>query len=332
MFKVTTKKKRGGCMMEEKNLKLQNQLVLSIRYARLKEEIKNITKIIDTEKAKEGLAKLVVDKKRLNRYEERIKEIKKEIENIEIKYKQKQYMLYIEKEVFNKIMSKLSKKDDFNMLKYEIAIKVILDGTCDFNNTKGFLENLSQELFNNKTTFVDLMGKLEDIYCKIKGIKQPLMPDLRFDMEKIGLSPVAKTVQALGLTGGVVAVKKVFEIPKYFKPGIMIAGGIGLGAVSMIAGINSIHKNKVSKQIKKMSSNDLECTLCEIALCIKQASTIMKTEFELKKYYSKLMELVNKTRTMISQELFEKWINKKENEKKIELLNNFDNYVVDFVK
>ena len=318
-------------------LKMQNQLVLSIRYARIKEEIANIEKNIINEKSKEGIAKLMVDKKKIVKNEEYIKDLKKEIENIEENYKPKYYNQYIDIEIFRKKLSKLSKEHNFIMLKYEIAIKVILDGSCEFNTTNNFLEKLSMELFNKKTIFYTLMDNLEEVYCKIKGINAPQIPELKSGIETIGFTPVVQKVKSIGLIAGVVSAKKnvdvvkdvVFRIPRYFKPGLAIITATGIAGG--LIGVDIIKRNKISKQIKSLTSEGLEYTLCEVALCILQASNNLD-DYELKKYFNQLMILINKSRDVVYQDLYMKWLNKTECQNKLKLYNNFDNYVINFIK
>lgn len=379
-------------MREKKILNIQNLLVLSIRYARLKEEIKIATNFIERDKEKVGLAKIGVDKK-IKHNEDYIKEVQKEIDAIELECKPKYYNQYIEKDKFDKNLKILSKESNFKTLKYEIAIRVILDGSCDYTYTDEFLEKLALELFNSKTTFMVLRDNLEKVYRRIHNMKTPirlkgdkdtfedneqlepylesnskeskgkLLPALSttddsksnesiddgsskkpmldpkklfcaFNVVKHIIAPKGKDtseqVDETIIQAGATAVRK-FMLPKYFKAGLVITAA-SIATVGVIAGIDKVDTTIVFKKIKNVDIKSFEYVLCETALCILQSSYYMNSEYERQQYFAKKMAIINNARKIIYQDALEKWKNVFENKHNIKLLNNFDNYMLEFIK
>lgn len=347
-------------MRRSKIDKIESNLVLSIQYARLKEEVRDAKKandeIADKASANSNLVNKITahaDAKKAVRNEEYMQRVTTAIQRIEANYPQKAYNLY-GTEKFENSLALLSKCENYVMIKYQIAIKTVLDNTCEYVNTEDFLANLSHLLFADSGVIRKLDGDYLDITKRLTGknISSPnwkvIIPIatttagvvLSLALSRVK-SPMVKQigVGVAGIAKKLIAKKETPEIASSETNSVGDSKAVATvaSAVTSLYGIAiaAISAPKVParrlRKLKYIGTDDFTFALTSAALCILHASKIMsQTDFQ--KYYSSTMELINKLRSRIASQLFIEWYDRKENYERMCLLERFDSFVYDMIK
>lgn len=317
-------------MLKKEAQRLENSIVLSIQYSRLLEEIDDTQhKIKVIQDKKFDLTKT----KKIQLSEDYIKEVNKAISEIKSHFTESRYNLYANDTLIDKI-NLLSKQKDFETIKYNIAIRTILDNVVDYQNTDDYLEIISEILFGDKNKIKIIKNELYKIYGVLTDTNQEVQAH-------VGVQGFAGgAVPAIGAT--VPAVKTY--LPQLKKAGLIVLSGIkkhpkvaiGLAVASSAIAIGGglvtgfRKRCKTVKAFKKIESEDLEYVLLVNALCLKTASEYMD-EIEYYKYFKNKMRVIYSFKKKANKELFIKWYEQQENSRKIMLLNRFDEYLVKYV-
>lgn len=303
--------------------RLENSIVLSIQYSRLLEEIKDINdKIAAIQVKKFDLAK--TQKIELNeKYIKTVKEAIKEIEKLPVH----RYNLYENKLIESKL-NLLSKQRDFETIKYNIAIRTILDNTVEYQNTDDYLETISTILFSDKKRIKDIRKELYKIYGILTNTKQQVPTDSG-TIDIVGaIAPVAKPLLPKLKNAALIVARGVAKHPKIVIAGTAIGAAVGIGG-GVVRGFRKRHR--AVKAFKRIESEDLEYILLINALCLKTACEYMD-EVDYYKYFQNKMRVINTFKKKIDKELFIKWFDMENNSEKIMLLNRFDEYLIKHVK
>ena len=310
-------------MINKQVQKLKDNIILSIQYSRLKEEISDTNdKIVDIQTKKFDLAKT----KKIELNENYIKKVKEAINKIEKNSKYK-YNLYETNQLELKLKL-LSKQKNYENIKYNIAIATILDHEVEYSNTDDYLEVISTLLFNDKNR----MKEIEKELCKIYGIlsnKKQLIQNEIIPIDINGAIIVNKAKIMLPKLKEI-AVKAAKGVAK--NPKIFVASGL-IGLVVAVSGKVIISKRKQKKLIKDfkfISNEDLEYLLLINAFSLKVLKVHMD-EIEYHKYFKTQMHVINALKKQIHEELFIRWFDKENNYQKIMLLNRFDEYLIKYV-
>ena len=190
-------------MRKKKVEKIRKNIVLSIRYARLKEEIRDAeANIIGISEKK----KFVFTEKKIDKSNEIIESAQKIIGEIEKNYSPNDYLI-IENNQAHQQLALLSKQKNFELIKYSIALEIIMD--ISFNYTDAaFIEKISLILFNN----VNIMKKMEDDYQKISA--KIYGKSLATYLETAAKVLKAVKVVKFGLDAGAIALERRKEAKK----------------------------------------------------------------------------------------------------------------------
>lgn len=313
-------------MLKKEVQRLENSIVLSIKYSRLLEEIKDTNDKIDVIQGKKfDLTK----NKKIQLNEKYIKEVKEAIKEIE-KLPTYRYNLYATNQLEFKL-NVLSKYKDFETIKYNIAIRTVLDSTVDYQNTDDYLESISLMLFADKSKIKLIKNELYKIYGILTNTKQQI-PNEKNSVDITGavvaLAPAAKPILPKLKNAALVVAKGVANHPKIVIATAAIGTIVGVSG-GLIMGRRK--HNKAVKAFKHIESEDLEYILLVNALCLKIASEYMD-EIEYYKYFQNKLRLINIYKKKIDKELFVKWFDKENNSEKIMLLNRFDEYLIKHIK
>lgn len=328
-------------MLASSARKLEDNIVLSIQYSRLLEEIDDTElKIQVINDKKFDLAK----SKKIQLNENYIKEVKNAIKDIKDNYPENKYNLYITDTLEAKLKS-LSKQKNYETIKYNIAIRTILDNVVDYHNTDDYLEDISQILFEDKSKIKQLKKELYKIYGILTNTKQEVQEDsLLHGIVEAAAPEVGVIMPAVPAVGAVIPAAKKF-LPKLKSAGLIVLNGIKkhpkvsislaiAGSAVAIGGglITGFRKRrKTVKALKKIASEDLEYILLVNALCLKTAFEYMD-EVQYYKYFQNKMRVINSFKKKIDKELFVKWFDAEDNSAKLMLLNRFDEYLIKHVK
>lgn len=295
-------------MRKKEAQRLENSIELSIKYSRLLEEIRDTEEKNDVIKDK----KIAIMKaKKININKDYIKEVKNVIDEIE-KFPEDRYNLYETNQLQSKL-NLLSSRNDFEIIKNNMAIKIVLDNCVNYCNTDDYLEKISEILYNDKNKLSLMKKELTKIYLLLTNKKIALSNDI------VNI-PLPKFKKA-----GLFVLKQVKKHPKVAIASAAVAVLIGVGN-----GIKNKHK-KTKKALKQINSDDLEYVLLVNAFCLKVACDYMN-EIDYYKYFKSKMKSINTIKKLVNNELFIKWYDKENNAKKLELLNRFDEYIMNNIQ
>lgn len=304
--------------------------MLSIQYSRLLEEIddtEHTLQVIKGKKIQIGVGKKI----KLN--QDYINTVKNVIEEIKNSFSSSKYTIVEDGKLEEKIKL-LSLSKDYEMIKYNIAIRTVLDNIVDYHNTDDYLEIISEALFYDKKVIFNIKKKLYDFYGILINKKFEI-PD-----------PSHQALQPTSIQGLIPAVYPM--LPKLKKATKIVIGGIkkhpkiaiALAATSAIMAIGTGTFKEVRKRItqtskfKDVAVDDLEYVLLVTGLCISIAPNYMG-EVEYHKYFKSKMKYINAIKKRINNELYVKWYEKEKNSEMMILLNRFDEYLIkytDFIK
>ena len=318
-------------MLKKEVQRLENSIVLSIQYSRLTEEIDDtVTKISVIKDKKIALSKT----KKIKENEKHIEKVKEAINDTENNFSESRYNL-VQKNLLEEKLNLLSKQKDFETIKYNIAIRTVLDNTVEYKNTDDYLENISKIIFNDETKIAKIEKELRQLYGVLTDTK-PEVPDVT--------SPTITPTDAVPAIAAVAPAAKPL-LPKLKKAGLIVLEGIKkhpkiaitlaiAGSAVAIGGgvITGFRKRrKTVRAFKHIAPEDLEYVLLANGLCLKTAKEYMD-EVEYYKYFQNKMRVINLYKKKIDKELFVKWYEMNDNSKKIMLLNRFDEYLIKHIK
>lgn len=299
--------------------KIETNLVLSIQYSRLLEEVKVTEEKLNTVKShKMDLLK----NKKIEKYEKYILDVKKYITDMETQFDINTLKL-LEDNKLVETLDLLSNRNDFETIKYNIAIRTVLDNTIDYKYSGDYLKKISKTLFGDSLKIkhiYDELLRIHSILTQNKELERDFGDDLSDASNKISATPFIPHVIDLGRY----VVKSVQKHPA------MTIALTATGAIVAVGGgvIHSYIKNSNQvKAFKKVSLDDLEYVLLVNALCLKLASEYMD-EVEYYKYFQKKMKSINELKRKLNKEVFVKWYEKNSNSKKLMMLNRFDEYLI----
>lgn len=318
-------------MVKKKAQRLENSIVLSIQYSRLLEEIDDTQGKIEIIKGKKfELSKT----KKIEHNENYIKSVNEAISEIKKHFPEERYNFYVEKKLEEKI-NLLSSQKNFETIKYNIAIRTVLDNVVDYVNTDDYLEVISAMLFNDKNKIREIKKELYKIYGILTNTKSQIPNDSGMQglvgeiVPAVGDAlPAAKPLLPRLKSAAKVVIAGIKKHPKVAISLAAIGAAVGVGG-GLITGLRK--RRKTVKAFKHIETEDLEYILLVNALCLKVASEYMD-EIEYYKYFQNKLRVINSFKKKIDKELFVKWYDKENNSEKIMLLNRFDEYLIKHIK
>lgn len=302
--------------MKRKLLKSKNDIVLSIKYARLKEEVS------DTEAKKAVLAdkKLVIGSKdkALEKQKSFISEAKSNIKKIEDAYKPINYELVVNDKLSDKINS-LSKYKNLELIKYNIAIDTVLDDEFDYKNTDDLLERISLSLFNDKYEIQNIkkiLNKIEGIFYKTETLNT--IDSAIGALKQVPLNKLGNAAQ--------VAIR-------YFGKVKFAIGAIGVIGTGTVGAIAYFKRRKHARALSHLEPGELARVLIACALNITYAKkTFVNNETGYRAFLKTTIKDINLQRSNVLKDVFEKHYDVKQNQLKLELYYKFDNYFIELLK
>lgn len=295
--------------MKRKYGKIEANITLSIQYARLLEEISDAEqKVIALQDKKDVVG---LNKKKMKELKTHIEKTDKIIKKIEDNYKQKEYKVVLNNQLEQQL-NLLSHCEYFEMIKYNISIKTILDSSINYQKSGTFLEDISETLFQENSTIKSIEQKLIDIYYVFNDD----------DSTKKTNPVVGKLPLALPVGAKFLGKKLKFLANPMVVQAVTFAVGAGNGFVK---------KRVQIKKMKKLSDTEFEYVLTTTLLCLFYAKEVLP-EIEYKQYCSFKLKVINSARATIVKEFFEDRYDVKENLVKINLLKTFDNYLIEDIK
>lgn len=298
-------------MRKKKIRKITGDILLSIKYSRLKEEVSDSIVKMDLLTDKKKL--IGSNDKQIKKEETFINKTKEHIKDIESNYSLSQYNLYEDDKIQEKLYS-ISHLKNYEMIKYTIVLGIITDNTMKYtNDTKfDFIENISMLLYKNRNTIKKIQTEYENISNAIYGTK--------------ALGVMNKTIS---FRGGIIPViplnKKTLKLINV--PGKLY---IGLGTAVAASGFG-IYYYKLRKQARKMSTmeaGELSNKLIINAMNLKYSKIYSSSIKEYKMFYKNTMKEINMERKIINKQLFEDNYEVSSNAIKIKLFQNFDNLII----
>jgi hypothetical protein len=294
-------------MRKKKVEKIKSNIVLSIKYARLSEEVR------DTEIKKLDLAqkKMLIGSKEkiIDKNNQFIDNINTAINKIEQNNNSNNYSLIINNQM-NEQLKLLSKNKDFELIKYGIAIEIIMDDDFDYTNTnKDFIENISLMLFNDK----NIMKKIEDDYKRIAN--------------RIYGTNLKNFFESAANSISKIQIKNLFKAAVYTSKNALVI--IGTAAFGFGLGSTYFKLRKQAKKMGTLSSGDLATILIINALNLLYAKEHFEYKTDYNNYFKYILAEINMERKFIMKEIFEEQYEIEANTLKIRLLHNFDDYLLE---
>lgn len=304
--------------MKRKLLKLKNDLVLSIKYARLKEEISD-TKIKKSDLEDKKLIFGSKDKA-IQKEENFIEKAEDQIDKIEKKYKPKNYNLIVNNEFHDKL-TLLSKYKNTELIKYSVAIETVLDDGFNYKNTDDFLENISQILFDNKNEIRNIILTLNKITNDFKGL-----PNTSSENSAINLLKMIPTKKISNVAKQAI---KAFSLKT-----VMISSGVVGAAAAGFYGIRRIlRKRKHTRLLSHLEVGDLTGVLTAYALNMTYArKAFVNNESGYRIYLQSTIKDINQQRINVIKDIFDNHFDLEQNQLKLELYYKFDNYFINLLK
>ena len=266
--------------MRKKYKKITHQIIESIRYARLLEELTATKQMI---KELEDKRNVLNSNKKKKENDAQIKRIELVISEIENTYKSKTYIILLNDNL-NKYLNSLSNSEYYEMLKYNIAINVILDSSVEYHHSEQFLQNISTMLFQDKNMIKTIQRKLSDIYFKFNE-QNPI--DRTTEITK---NVPIKMNMALKL------LKKKIKI----LPNLAVIQGF---LIVIDKGNNFIKKKRQIKKLKTLSDTEFEYILTTTLLRLTYAKEVL-SEVENKKYFASELNKINAVRITILKDFY----------------------------
>jgi hypothetical protein len=299
-------------MLKKKVERIKNNIVLSVKYSRLKEEIS------DTEKKKLELAdkkKLIGSKeKEINKSNQFIEDANTVLEKIEQNNNPTTYLL-VDNNQLKEQLKLLSKSKDFDLIKYGIAIEIIMDDDFKYtdNTNTDFIENISLMLFNDKS----VMKKMEDDYKRIKNC-------IHGTNIKNYLESTAQL--ATGLMSKI-PIKNLVKTSMYLPKSALVTAGTSALGIGLVYTYFKLRKK--ARKLSTLEPGDLANKLIINAMNLLYAKKHYEYKTDYNKYFKYTLREVNQDRKIIMKEMFENQYNMDVNELKIKLLHNFDDYLIE---
>lgn len=301
--------------MKKKHLKIKNEIVLSIKYAILKEAIATFDA-----KLSEG--------KKSKKINDDVTEI---INNIERSNNPNNYSL-ITNDTLNKKMAIIDKSKNFKLIKHSITIEILIDDEYNYINNENtdYIKSISTMLYDKPNKMHEIKKNYDKTLKAVKGV--------------FYLDEVKKTTNiAVGFAKKIITSKNTKIATTLTKENkvtstltkLMSKKVVLFTATTGIAVLGSVAAIQMKKRAKTMSSldvGDLAKTLTIQAMNIEYMKIKAKTLKEYNKYLDQTFKEINYIRKNITKELFEKRYEIESNSNKLELLNNFDNYIINVLK
>lgn len=292
--------------------RLKRDIILSIKYARLKEEVSD-TKIKNNE-IKEKKKLLGTKEKTLDKNKNFMDNAEVKIKEIEDKHKPKNYMLVLNDKLADEV-SKLSKYKNFEVIKYSIATELILDMDFNYKNTDDFLEKISKLLFDDKYEISKIKTKHKEIE---KRFLNTYIKDF-FTSEMITIKSIAPNEMSR------IAKNAVSKISK-----MKIAVGLGIAGV---IGVNIYKRFRHSIALSQLEAGELARVLTSYALKMTFAKkAFADNEPAYRKYLKTTIKDITYQRISVIKDIFEKHFDIGQNKLKLELYHNFDNYFIELLE
>ncbi len=318
-------------MIKKEVQRLENSIVLSIQYSRLTEEIDDTLTKISVIKDK----KIVLSKtKKIEMNEKHIEEVKEAIKEIEKHFHESRYNL-VRKNLLEEKLNLLSKQKDFETIKYNIAIRIVLDNIVEYQNTDDYLENISKIIFNDKTKIAKIEKELHELYGVLTNTKSEVAAVTPSIVNPAGavpaiaaVAPAAKPLLPKLKKAGLIVLQGIKNHPKISITLAIAGSAVAIGG-GVITGFRK--RRKTVRAFNHIAPEDLEYVLLANGLCLKTAQEYMD-EVEYYKYFQNKMRVINLFKKKIDKELFVKWYETNDNSKKIMLLNRFDEYLIKHIK
>jgi len=290
--------------------KIIDNVVLSIRYARLKEEVKETKEkqLVVVEKKKSSAS----NEKKREKDIALINRANQSLRTIERANEADAYLL-VENNTVNEQLDKLSKHWDYGFLKYTIALKMVMDDSFEYteSTTVDFYESISQMLFGDKNVISDINNDFQAVATAICGTDKKSWGEVAATLiEKIPVHIIADSAKDS---------KKMMD---------KITAGIANKAVGF--GLKTV-KSMLKKHAKQASLpplGDFANELIVSAMNLLYRNDSCETEVLYQKYFISILKDINIQRQIITKQLFEMLFDVEENRHKLKLLQNYDNYII----
>lgn len=301
--------------MKKKHLRIKNEIVLSIKYAILKEAI-----TIFDDKLSEG--------KKSKKLNDDVSEI---INNIERSNNPNNYSL-ITNDTLNKKMAIIDKSKKSKLIKHSITIEILIDDEYNYINNENtdFIKSISKMLYDKPNKMYEIKKNYDKTLKAVKGVfyldevKKTTNIAVGF-AKKIITSKNAKIATTLTKENKVTSTLTKLMSKKV----VLFTATTGLAVLGSVA---VIQMKKRAKTMSSLDVGDLAKTLTIQAMNIEYMKIKSKTLKEYNKYLAQTFKEINYIRKNITKELFEKRYEIESNSNKLELLNNFDNYIINVLK
>lgn len=308
--------------MNKKNLKIKNDIVLSVKYARLKEEVKHIKLKKQETFENKGLKGFI--EKRIDKSEELIYRVEQIIDSIKDKSVKSDYMLVINNEMENKLAT-INNTKDAELNKYSIAMEVLIDDEFNYSesNNKSFIPKISTLLFNNSTTMDIMLKDYNEILKTIKGVIS--YPNL------VSAAKAVVNIAGKVINPGKSIVKKEEPIVESNIEPAKLSNIMSkrLNMFSNLPRVNSLGYKKQTKTISRLDIGELAKKLAVSAMNLTYAESHFEYIKDYKKYFNVTYKEINDLRNKVVKELFEEHKEVETNTNKLQLINNFDQYMID---
>lgn len=301
-------------MKKKKQNKIFNDILLSIRYSRLKEELKDTEDIVD----QLNLQRKIVgtNDKKILKSKSFIESVEDAIHKIEQNNQSNKYKLYQDGKL-NEQLNLLSKSSNFKLLKYFIALGTVLDTEFDFSdNTRfDFIDKISKVLFDDEKVMRVMQSDYKKISSEIKGTKKYDTFDTVVQNTKKVLKNKHSTTAMMKIAGGI-SVKS-----------LLITSSIGI----TLAGITVTTNFYLKRQAKKMVAFGSELFANKLivnAINLKYARIYSESAQGYRIYFKNTLKEINYERNIIMKQMFEDRMELEKNKSRIRFLQNFDNYII----
>lgn len=267
--------------------KIETQILLSLKYYFLVEGKKKIILPKTSMFTKITKRKLTVKKEKTT----------DAINYIEKSFKEDDYLLFINDQFESKIKL-LQTNDDYDLFKYDIAVKAILYNADLVSSKEAIIKRLMTALFTNTEEINALFRAVGDVYKTISGSNF----DIASLQRQTELVMLAKTHLDIIISP--------LDISK--KSGII---------------------EKKAEYFSDLSLTNFNYILTQEALFLTQAKVLLKkSEQYYKAIFTYKLKGINMLRNNIAESLFEKWSDTKVNKEKLISLSRFDVFILDMIK
>lgn len=301
-------------MKKKKQNKIFNDILLSIRYSRLKEELSDMEEIVD----QLNLQRKIVgtNDKKILRSKNFIESVEDAIHEIEENNQSSRYTLYQNGKLKEQLQL-LSKSSNFKLLKYFIALGTVLDTEFDFsdNTSFDFIDEISKVLFDDEKVMRVMQADHKKISSEIKRTKKEDTFDALLQNTKKLLKNPYSTTAMVKIARGI-SVKSLLVTSSI---GLVVAGGTT---------VTNFYLKRQAKKVVTFGSEAFANKLIINAINLKYARIYSESAQGYRIYFKNTLKEINYERNIIMKQMFEDRMELEKNKSRIRFLQNFDDYII----